>query len=116
MSIKSQLRQPGRRKQTSGHGITALEHYAPDTRHMGIINVVKDYAGHRSGWRVRQFLTDDGYNEVTTADGRGNVKIIRHALVRKGLFMNIPASARRESYIAAKQDAEARESFTGANR
>ena len=84
MSIKNQLRQPGRGTRINGHGMTASERYAPDTRHMVILNVVKDYAGHKPGGRVRQFLTDEGYNEVITADGRGDVKIIRHARVRMG--------------------------------
>jgi len=84
MSIKNQLRQPGREKQIDGHGMTAPERYAPDTRHMVILNVVKDYAGHKPGGRVRLFLTDEGYNEVITANGQGNVKIIRHATVRMG--------------------------------
>ena len=84
MSIKSQLRQPGRVKRIDGHGMTAPERYAPDTRHMVILNVRRDYAGHKPGGRVRQFLSDEGYNEVTTADASGNVKIIRHARVRVG--------------------------------
>jgi hypothetical protein len=64
--------------------MTAPERYAPDTRHMVILNVIKDYAGHIPGGCVRQFLTDEGYNEVITADGRGDVKSIRHARVRMG--------------------------------
>jgi hypothetical protein len=51
---------------------------------MVILNVIKDYAGYKPGGRVRQVLTDEGYNEVITADGRGDVKIIRHARVRMG--------------------------------
>jgi len=84
MSIKNDLRQPGCGKRIDGHSLTAPERYAPDTRHMVILDVVKDYAGHKPGGRVRQFLTDEGYNEVTTADASGNVKIIRHARVRVG--------------------------------
>ena len=84
MSIKTQLRQPKRGKQIDGHSITAPERYAPHTRHMVILNVIKDYAGHKPGGRVRLFLTDKGYNEVVTADGQGNIKIIRHASVRMG--------------------------------
>ena len=84
MSIKNQLRQPGRKKHINGHGMTAPERYAPDTRHMVILNVIKNYAGHKPGGRVRQFLTDEGYNEVIQADAQGNVTIIRHARVRVG--------------------------------
>jgi len=84
MNIKDDLRQPGRGKHITGHSTTAPERYAPDTRHMVILNVKKDYAGHRPGGRVRLFLTDEGYNEVVQADAQGNVKIIRHARVRMG--------------------------------
>ena len=84
MSIKEQLQQPGRGKHIDGHGITAPERYAPDTRHMVILNVIKGYAGHAAGGRVRLFLTDEGYNEVMQTDGRGDIKIIRHARVRMG--------------------------------
>jgi len=72
MSIKNQLRQPGRKKQIDGHGMTAPERYAPDTRHMVILNVIKSYDGHKPGGRVRQFLTDEGYNEVMQTDAQGN--------------------------------------------
>jgi len=64
--------------------MTAPERYAPDTRHMVIMNIIKDYAEYKPGGRVRQFLTDEGYNEVISADAQGNVKIIRHARVRVG--------------------------------
>ena len=84
MSIKKQLQQPGRGKQISGHGMTAPERYAPDTRHMVIMDVVKTYAGHSAGGRVRLFLTDEGYTEVIQTDGRGDIKIMRHARVRRG--------------------------------
>ena len=73
MSIKKQLQEPGRGKHITGHSMTA-----PDTRHMVILNIIKDHAGHTAGGCVRQFLTDEGYNEVMQTDGRGDVKIIRH--------------------------------------
>ena len=37
MSIKNDLRQPGRGKRIDGHSQTAPERYAPDTRHMVIL-------------------------------------------------------------------------------
>ena len=73
MSIKNELQQPGRGKHITGHSMTAPERYAPDTRHMVIMNIIKDHAGHKAGGRVRQFLTDEGYNETIQADGRGDV-------------------------------------------
>ena len=89
MSIKNQLQKENRKKHINGHDPTAPERYAPETRHMVILNVIKSYAGHKPGGRVRQFLSDEGYNEVTTADAQGNVKIIRHACVRMGeLYYN----------------------------
>jgi len=91
MSIKNQLQKENRRKHITGHDPTAPERYAPDTRHMVILNVVKDYAGHKAGASVRLFLTDEGYNEVITADAQGNVKIIRHARVHMGgTYYNTP--------------------------
>jgi len=84
MNIKEQLKQPRRGKRIDGHGMTAPERYAPNTRHMVILNVIKDYAGHTPGGRIRLFLADEGYNEVVQTDGRGYVKIIRHARVRMG--------------------------------
>ena len=86
MSIKTQLQNKNREKHIGGHGLTAPERYAPDIRHMVILNVIKNYAGHRPGGRVRLFLTDEGYNEVITADAQGNIKIIRHATVRMGII------------------------------
>jgi hypothetical protein len=64
--------------------MAAPERYAPDTRHMVILNTIKSYAGYAAGGRVRLFLTDEGYNETVQADGRGDIKIIRHARVRMG--------------------------------
>ena len=84
MSIKTDLTKPGRGKPISGHNLTAPERYAPHTRHMVILSVKKTYAGHAAGGRVRLFLTDEGYNEIIEADGRGDIKIIRHARVRMG--------------------------------
>ena len=84
MSIKTELTQPGRGRYITGHTITAPERYAPETRRMVLLKVIKDYAGHKPGASVRLFLTDEGYNEVITADASGNVKIIRHARVRMG--------------------------------
>jgi hypothetical protein len=84
MSIKTELQKTGRGKHITGHDLTAPERYAPDTRHMVILNIIKDYAGHKPGGRVRLFLTDEGYNETVQADECGNIKIIRHATVRMG--------------------------------
>lgn len=47
MSIKEQLQQLGRGKYVSGHGMTAPERYAPDTRHMVIMDIRKDHGESR---------------------------------------------------------------------
>ena len=65
--------------------MTAPEPYASETRHMMIIiDIRTDYAGIAAGGRFRLFLTDEGYSEVIQAEGRGDVKIIRHAIVHTG--------------------------------
>jgi len=84
MRIKDQLRQPERRKKVDGHDLTAPERYAPDTRHMVILDVRKEYTGYNPGGRVRLFLSDEGYSEIIQADGRGDIKIIIHLRVRAG--------------------------------
>jgi hypothetical protein len=40
---------PGRVKHIDGHGLTAPERYAPDTRHMVLFTVIIDYAEHKTG-------------------------------------------------------------------
>ena len=84
MSIKTDLTKPGRGTPISGHSLTAPERYEPHTRHMVILSVVRTYAGHPPGGRVRMFLTDEGYNETVQADANGDIKIIRHVRVRMG--------------------------------
>jgi hypothetical protein len=43
------------------------------------------------GERVRIFLTDEGYKKAQESEGRGEMKIVRHARVRKGdLFYDAP--------------------------
>jgi len=91
MRIKEQLCEPGRGKNIIGHCMTAPERYAPDTRHMVILDVRRSYTKYTTGGRVRMFLTDEGYNEVMQMDTCGDVKIIRHARVRVGeLYYDAP--------------------------
>ena len=44
MSIKNQLQKKNRENKIDGYDMTAPERYAPDTRHMVILKVVKN--GH----------------------------------------------------------------------
>jgi len=85
MSIKSQLQQPGHGKPISGHDIMELERFAEDTRHMIVFDVLTwDCPVGDKGERVRIFLTDEGYAKAIESEGRGEMKIVRHARVHKG--------------------------------
>ena len=92
MSIKGQLQEPGREKKITGHELMALERFAEDTRHMIIFDVLTwDCPVGDKGERVRIFLTDEGYKQAVDAQGRGEMKIIRHARVRRGgIFYDAP--------------------------
>ena len=93
MSIKEQLKAtPGRGKEITGQNIEALERFAEDTRHMIIFDVLTwDCPVGDNGERVRIFLTDEGYQKAKESEGRGEMKIIRRARVRKGdIFHDAP--------------------------
>jgi hypothetical protein len=99
MSIKSQLRQtPEPGKEIGGQEIMALERFLPDTRHMIVFDVLTwDCPVGNKGERVRVYLTDEGYKQAKESAGRGEMKIIRHASVRKGdLFYDAPERDREE--------------------
>jgi hypothetical protein len=43
------------------------------------------------GQRVRVFLTDEGYKTALESEGRGEMKIVRHARARRGdIFYDAP--------------------------
>jgi len=85
MSIRNQLQQPGRSKEITGQGIMDLQRFAEDTRHMIIIDVLTwDCPVGDKGERIRIFLTDEGYKQALESEGRGEMKIIRRARVRRG--------------------------------
>ena len=92
MSIKTELQQPGRGREITGHDIMALERFAEDTRHMIVFDVLTwDCPVGDKNERVRIFLTDEGYKQALESEGRGEMKIVRHARVRKGdLFYDAP--------------------------
>ena len=92
MTIKEQLRQPGRGREITGHDIMALERFAEDTRHMIVFDI---YAWECpvgvKGERIRSFLNDEGYTKALESEGRGEMKIVRHARVRRGdLYYDAP--------------------------
>ena len=92
MSIKEQLQQPGHGKKITGHDIMDLERFAEDTRHMIVFDVTTlECPVGDKGERVRIFLTDEGYTKALESEGRREMKIIRHARVRRGdLFYDAP--------------------------
>ena len=84
MSIKSELQQPGRGKEIRGD-IMDLQRFAVDTRHMIVYDVLTwECPVGDKGERVRIFLTDEGYKKALESEGRSEMKIVRHARVRKG--------------------------------
>ena len=92
MSIKEQLQQPGQSKAITGQDSMALERFAEDTRHMIVFDVLTwDCPVGDKGERVRIFLSDEGYTRALESEGRGEMKIVRHARVRRGdLFYDAP--------------------------
>jgi hypothetical protein len=47
--------------------------------------------------RIRVFLTDEGYGQALESQGRGEVRIVRHARVCKGgLHFDAPECDREE--------------------
>ena len=99
MSIKSQLRQQAEPcGKITGQSIDALERFGENTRHMIVFDVLtRDCPVGGKGERIRIFLTDEGYKQALTAQGRGHTKIVRHARVRRGdIFYDAPEHDREE--------------------
>ena len=92
MSIKNDLQQPGRGREITGADIMDLQRFDEDTRHMIIFDVLTwDCPVGDKGERARIFLTDEGYTKALESEGRGEMKIVRHARVRKGdIFYDAP--------------------------
>jgi hypothetical protein len=93
MSIKEQLRQtPEPGKPITGQDIETVERFAEDTRHMIVFDILTwDCPGGNKGERVRVFLNDAGYTQALESEGRGEMRIVRHARVRRGeIFYDAP--------------------------
>lgn len=93
MSIREQLQNtPERGKEITGHELMALERFAEDTRHMIVFDVLTwECPVGDKGNRLRIFLTDEGYKQALESEGRGEMKIVRHARVRRGdIFYDAP--------------------------
>ena len=92
MSIRNDLRQPGHGKEIKGADIMDLQRFDEDTRHMIVFDVLTwDCPVGDKGERVRIFLTDEGYKKALESEGRSEMKIVRHARVRRGeIFYDAP--------------------------
>jgi hypothetical protein len=92
MSTKNDLKQPGRGREITGHDIMALERFMENVTRMIIFDVLTwDCPVGDKGERVRIFLSDEGYIKAVESEGRGEMKIIRRARVRKGdIFYDAP--------------------------
>ena len=85
MSIKEQLKQPGVRKEITGQDIMHLQRFAEDTRHMIVFDVLQwECPVGDKGERIRIFLSDEGYKKAKESEKRGEMKIVRHALICRG--------------------------------
>ena len=95
MRIKEQLQQPPRGKNISGHDLMDIARFSEDTKHMILYDVLTwECPVGDKGERVRIFLSDYGYSQALESEERGEMKIIRHARVRKGdIFYDAPERA-----------------------
>jgi hypothetical protein len=91
-SIRAGLQQAGRGKEITGHDIMDIARFMEDTRHMIVFDVltVSCPVGDK-GERARIFLSDAGYQTALQSQKRGEMKIIRHARVKRGdLYFDAP--------------------------
>ena len=100
MSIKDQLQAaPERGKKITGQEETAIERFFENTRHMIIFDVLTwNCPVGDKGERVRVFLTDEGYSQALQSQERGEMKIVRHARVRRGDIVYAAPERDREIY------------------
>jgi len=91
-SIRADLQTTGRGKEITGHELMDIARFTEDTRHMIVFDVLTwECPVGDKGERVRIFLTDEGYTKALQSQERGEMKIVRHARVRKGeLFYDAP--------------------------
>lgn len=92
-SIRAGLQQAGRGgKEIIGHDLMDIARFSESTEHMIIFDVITS-AGPVGdvGERVRIFATDAGYQNALQSQQRGEMKIIRHARVKRGeLYFDAP--------------------------
>ena len=84
-SIRADLRTTKRGKEITGHELMDIARFGEDTRHMIVFDVITwECPVGDKGERVRIFLTDEGQTKALQSQERGEIKIIRHARVRRG--------------------------------
>lgn len=83
--LLAEARQKSGAEKLSGHDIMGLERFAPDTKHMIILDVLSNESpmGYK-GDRLRLFLTEQGYQKALASQDKGFVKIKNHAKVTNG--------------------------------
>lgn len=83
--LLAEARQKSGAEKLSGHDIMGLERFAPDTKHMIILDVLSNESpmGYK-GDRLRLFLTEHGYQKALASQDKGFVKIKNHAKVING--------------------------------
>lgn len=83
--LLAEARQKSGAEKLSGHDIMGLERFAPDTKHMIILDVLSNESpmGYK-GDRLRLFLTEQGYQKALASQDKGFVKIKNLAKVTNG--------------------------------
>lgn len=83
--LLAEARQKSGAEKLSGHDIMGLGRFAPDTKHMIILDVLSNESpmGYK-GDRLRLFLTEQGYQKALASQDKGFVKIKNHAKVING--------------------------------
>jgi len=96
MSIREQLKQPGKSKTITGQGEMDIARFYEETRHMIVFDVYEwECPVGDKGERTRIFLSDDGYQQAVESEARGEMKIVRHARICKGnMFYDTPERVR----------------------
>lgn len=80
----------------TGHDLMDISRFRKGTRHMIVFDVLTaECPVGEEGQRVRLFLTDVGYKNALESERRGEMSIVRHALVNMG---NIQDNMPRDNY------------------
>jgi hypothetical protein len=73
----------------AGHELNDIARFMDSTRHMIIFEVlIENYPVAEKGEKVRLYLSETGYQNALQSQKRGEIKIVRHARVRKGELLH----------------------------